>query len=269
MAPVLITDVANGVLTITLNRPEARNALSPELLCRLVDAFDAFEADASLQVAILTGAGTQAFCSGGDLGTTLPLFSGARRPADEWDQRLLNDPRVRSVAPLREDPLCKPVIAAVNGVCVAAGAEILLGTDIRIATPQAVFGWPEVKHALIPFAGTLARLPRQVSWCQAMDLLLTGEMIGAEKALQLGLINEVVASEQLLERATQIARRVASNGPLAVREIKRVAREAQDQPLADAYALEDASYKAIMGSEDAQEGPRAFMEKRKPVFRGR
>tara|TARA_R100001143_G_scaffold63522_1_gene71352 strand:- start:2093 stop:2908 length:816 start_codon:yes stop_codon:yes gene_type:complete len=269
MTPVLLTDVADGVLTITLNRPGAHNALSPELLCRLVDTLDAFEANADLQVAILTGAGTQAFCSGGDLSKTLPLFSGARLPADDWDQRLLDDPRVRSVAPLREEPLSKPVIAAVNGVCVAAGAEILLGTDIRIATPQALFGWPEVKHGLIPFAGTLARLPRQVSWCQAMHLLLTGEMINAEIALQMGLINEVVEPEQLLERAGKIAGRIAANGPLAVKEIKRVARSAMDEPLSAGYALEDDSYKTIMASADAQEGPRAFMEKRKPVFRGR
>ena len=189
-------------------------------------------------------------------------------PADDWDERLLSDPRVRSVAPLREDPVSKPVIAAVNGVCVAAGAEILLGTDIRLATPEAMFGWPEVKHALVPFAGTLARLPHQVSWCQAMSLLLTGEMIGADKALQLGLINEVVAQQQLLERARKIANQIASNGPLAVKEIKRVTRTAMGLPLAAAYAQEDQSYKTIMASEDAQEGPRAFMEKRKPVFRG-
>lgn len=268
MTSVLLTDASDGVLTITLNRPDAHNALSPELLCRLVDALDTFEADASLQVAIITGAGTKAFCSGGDLGATLPLFSGARLPVDEWDQRLLDEPRLRSVAPLRDEPLSKPVIAAVNGACVAAGAEILLGTDIRIATPQAIFGWPEVKHALIPFAGTLARLPRQVSWCQAMNLLLTGEMINADKALQLGLINEVVEPDLLLERARQVAGRIAANGPLAVKEIKRVARAGTSEPLPVVYAMEDNSYKTIMASADAREGPRAFMEKRKPVFRG-
>jgi len=268
MSALLLSEASEGVLTLTLNRPEAHNALSPELICRLVDALDAFEADPGLQVAILTGAGTRAFCSGGDLGRTLPLFSGHRSPEDDWDRRLLDDPRTRALAPLREEPLSKPLIAAVNGVCVAAGAEMLLGTDIRIASSNASFGWPEARHALIPFAGTLARLPRQIPYCQAMELLLTGGTIDAERALSLGLINRVVPPEQVLPEARRIARQIAANGPLAVREIKRVARAAIGLPLDAGYALEDDSYRAIMDSADAKEGPLAFMEKRKPVFRG-
>lgn len=269
MTAVLLTDVTDDVLTITLNRPNAHNALNPELLCRLVDALDAFEADPELRVAILTGTGLHAFCSGGDLGTTLPLFTKLRSPDSEWDKRLLEDPRIRTLAPLRETPFSKPLIAAVNGICMAAGAEILLGTDIRIAVPDAVFGWPEVKHALIPFAGTLARLPRQISYCQAMELLLTGKTITAKQAQDLGLINQVVEPGQLLERAHEIARKVAMNGPLAIKEIKHVARTAIGQPLEAGYTLEDESYQKIMDSDDSKEGPRAFMEKRKPVFRGR
>jgi enoyl-CoA hydratase len=268
LSSLLLTHVDNGVLTLTLNRPQAHNALSPELLCRLIDALDTFEADPALHVAVLTGAGTQSFCAGGDLGKTLPLFSGHRQPQDDWDQRVLNDPRIRTLAPLRESPVSKVVIAAVNGACLAAGAEMLLGTDIRIASSSASFGWPEVRHALIPFAGTLARLPRQISYCQAMELLLTGDTIDADRALSLGLVNKVVAPDQVLSEAQHMARKIAANGPLAVREIKRVTRAAIGLPLDTGYALEDASYRTIMSSTDAQEGPLAFMEKRKPVFRG-
>jgi len=268
LSSLLLSHVDNGVLTLTLNRPQAHNALNPELLCRLVDALDAFEADPALHVAILTGAGTQAFCSGGDLGKTLPLFSGHRQPEDDWDRRVLDDPRIRTLAPLRESPLSKVVIAAVNGACLAAGAEMLLGTDIRIASAKASFGWPEVRHALIPFAGTLARLPRQIAYCQAMELLLTGNKIDAERALSLGLINKIVAPDQVLPEAQHMARHIAANGPLAVKEIKRVVRMSFGAPLEAGYALEDDSYRSIMNSADAQEGPLAFMEKRKPVFRG-
>ncbi|MBC2769032.1 enoyl-CoA hydratase-related protein [Pusillimonas minor] len=268
MNPPLLTETCDGVLTLTLNRPDAHNALDPELLCRLVDALDAFDTDPNLHVAILTGAGPRAFCSGGDLGSTLQLLSGRLQPKSDWDRRLLDDPRIRTLAPLRETPLSKPLIAAVNGICMAAGAEILLGTDIRLATSTATFGWLEVKHALIPFAGTLARLPRQIPYCQAMDLLLTGRTIDAPTALSLGLINQILPADEVLPEAQRIAQRIAANGPLAVREIKRVTRAAIGMPLDAGYALEDESYRTIMGSADAQEGPVAFMEKRKPEFRG-
>lgn len=269
MTSVLTQDIQGEVLTITLNRPEVRNSLDPELLCRLVDALDAFEADAQLRVAILTGAGTQAFCAGGDLGKTLPLFTGDRQPEDEWDRRALDDPRVRTIAPLREQPLSKPVIAAVNGVCMAAGAEMLLGTDVRIAASHAKFAWPEARHALIPFAGSLARLPRQISYAQAMELLLTGDTIDAEQALRLGIVNHVAPAEQLMPRAKQIAQRIAANGPLAVREIKRVIAQSSGLPLEEAFGLEDDGYRKVVASEDAREGPRAFMQKRAPVFHGK
>ncbi|MGE4125263.1 MAG: enoyl-CoA hydratase/isomerase family protein [Pusillimonas sp.] len=268
MNPVLTSAVENGILTLTLNRPEAHNALNPELLCRLVDALDEFEANPNQHAVILTGAGPRAFCSGGDLGLTLPLFSGQRQPENAWDYRLLEEPRLRALGPLREDPLSKPVIAAVNGVCMAAGAEMLLGTDLRIASSNARFGWPEAKHALIPFAGTLARLPRQIPYCHAMELLLTGRTIDAERALAWGLINQIVSPEQVLSTAQQLALEICANGPLAIREIKRITRSAIGQPLDTGYALEDQSYRIIMDSADAKEGPKAFMEKRKPVFHG-
>ena len=262
-------DKSDGIATITLDRPEARNALTPEMLCRLADAVQDFAADPAMRVAILTGTGEKAFCSGGDLAATLPLMTGARAPADEWDRQLLDDPVVAAASSLRGYPLHKPVIAAVNGACLAAGTELLLATDIRIAAPHATFGLPEVTRALLPFAGSMARLPRQVPYCLAMEMLLVGEAIDAERALRIGLINHIVPSAELLPRAYALARRIAANGPVAVQQVKETVLAASGLPLEQAYRLEDEAKRVVMASEDAREGPRAFIEKRAPVYRGR
>jgi len=257
------------IATITLNRPEARNALTPEMLCRLADALSDARLDEAVRVVILTGAGDKAFCAGGDLGSTLPLLTGDRLPQDDWDERLLNDPEVMPVSSLCDGAMKKPIIAAVNGVCVAAGAELLLGTDIRIASHESRFAWPEVQRGLIPFAGSLARLPAQLPYCQAMELMLTGEAIDAQKALQLGLVNYVVHGPEVLPLAERIARRIAGNAPLAAAEIKKTAVDSIGLSRQEAFKLEKQAYRRVMATEDAREGPRAFMEKRAPVYRGK
>ena len=257
------------IATITLNRPQAHNALTPEMLCRLADALVDARQDVAVRVIILTGAGDKAFCAGGDLGRTLPLLTGDRRPEDEWDERLLSDPDVIPISSLCDPHLNKPIIAAVNGVCVAAGAELLLGTDIRVSSDAARFAWPEVQRGLIPFAGSLARLPAQLPYCQAMELMLTGEMIDAHKALQLGLLNYVVHAPEVLAVAERLARRIADNAPLAVAEIKKTASDSIGLPLTEAFKLEKQAYARVMATEDAREGPRAFMERRAPVYRGK
>jgi enoyl-CoA hydratase len=259
----------DALLSITFDAPQRRNALTPEMLCRLADAFVRFEADDTLRVAIVTGAGDQAFCAGGDLARTLPLLTGARAPEDAWDHRLLNEPQVMAASGLRDWVPTKPVIAAINGVCMAAGFELMLGTDIRIAAEHARFALPEVQRALLPFAGSMARLPRQVPLASAMQLLLTGEAIDAAEAHRIGLVNEVLPAAAVLPRARQIAQRIAANGPVAVRAVKRTAVAASGQPLAAAYALEDEARREVLASDDAREGPRAFIEKRAPVWRGR
>ena len=267
--PHLLSDLQDGVLLLTLNRPAARNAISPELACRLADALLAAAADDAVRVVVLTGAGDRAFCSGGDLALTLPLMTGARAPADEWDHRLLTDPGIIDRSALRRFAFDKPVIAAINGACLAGGMETVLATDIRIAAPHASFGLPEVKRALIPFAGSLARLPRQVAHCHAMELLLLGDSVGAEEALRMGLINRVVPADEVLPTAMDFARRIAANGPAAIRAIKRIVRDGSGLPLGAGYDLEDAAKAVIMATEDAREGPLAFMQKRTPVYRGR
>jgi enoyl-CoA hydratase len=266
--PVLF-EVDGAVATVTLDAPASRNALTPQMLCLLADAVKEFARSAALRVAIVTGAGDRAFCAGGDLARTLPLMSGARVPEDEWDQRLLSDPEVLAASGLRDYPLGKPVIAAINGVCMAAGFELMLGTDIRICAEHASFALPEVKHGLIPFAGSLARLPRQIPYCVAMELLLTGQPFTAAEAQRAGLVNRVVPAAELMPAARRIAEGIARNGPVAVEAVKRTVVAASGLSLADAYRLENEAKALVMASEDAREGPRAFMEKREPVYRGR
>ena len=266
---VLLTEKRGAVVVLTLNRPAARNAITPEMTCLLADAFDAIAADPAVRCVVLTGAGDRAFCSGGDLGIMLPLLTGARAPADAWDHRVLDDPSVLSRSTLRDDRFDKPVVAAVNGACLAGGMETLLATDIRVAADHAVFGLPEVVHGLVPFAGAPTRLPRQIPYCLAMEMLMTGAPLDAATALRMGLVNAVLPGPEVLPRALAIAERIAANGPVAVQRLKRTVRQASGLPLADGFRLEDESRRAVLATEDAREGPRAFMEKRKPWFSGR
>lgn len=268
MSTTVLYEKDGRVATITLNRPAARNALTPEMLCRLADAFIDFRNDDGLRVAILTGAGDLAFCAGGDLARTLPLMTGARPAEDDWDRRVLEEPGVMAASSLRGFALDKPVIAAVNGACLAAGFEILLGTDIRIAADHASFGLPEVQRALIPFAGSLARLPRQIAQAHAMEILLTGRPVSAERALQIGLVNQILPAAEVMPRALELARQIAGNGPLAVQRVKHTVFAASGQPLAAGFAMEDESKRIVLASLDAREGPLAFMEKRAPRFTG-
>lgn len=266
-APLLI-DRQGAVTILTLNRPEARNALSPELTCRLADAIDAAAADPGVRAVILTGAGDKAFCSGGDLALALPLLSGARQPETDWDHRFLADRGIDTRIAFRGFEMLKPVIAAVNGACMAGGMEVLLGTDIRLAVPGARFALPEAARGVIPFAGALVRLPRQIPHALAMEMLLTGAAIDAESALRAGLISRIVEPAALLPAALEIAHRIAANAPIAVQEIKRTVTAASGLTLDRGYALEDTAKSIVMATEDAREGPRAFMQKRAPVYKG-
>lgn len=265
----LLFERRDGVAILTLNRPEARNAISPEMACRLADAFYEIEQDGTIRCAILTGAGDRAFCAGGDLALMLPLMTGARAPQDEWDRRVLEDPAVMDRSALRGFEMTTPLIAAINGHCLAGGMETMLATDIRVAADHAMFGLPEAKRGLIPFAGALVRLPRQMSHCRAMELLLTGDPMTAADAHAAGLINHVVPGPEVFNRAWSIAQRIAENGPVATGQIKRTTLAASGRTLTEGYALEDAARDVVMASEDAREGPRAFMEKRPARFRGR
>ena len=254
------------IAVLTLNRPEVRNAINPEMSIRLAEAWQRVRDDEQVRVAVLTGAGA-AFCAGADLGRLIPLFSGARQPEDEWDERLLADPRTTNRALLRNFDPEKPVIAAVNGHAIAGGMEILQGTDIRVAVAKAKFGVQEVKWALVPAGGSTVRMPAQMPFAKAMELLLTGDLISAQEALALGFLNHVV--DDPLQKAMQIAEKIAANGPIAVYTIRCSARACLGLPEQEALKLESKLSAPVFQTEDAREGPRAFMEKRQPNYQGR
>ena len=268
-APHLLVDSQDGILTLTMNRPDVRNALSPEMLVRLSEAWYEFRDTENLRVAILTGAGDEDFCAGGDLKLTMPLVTGARQPETEWDHRLMGNLGRFTDAILRDFEIYKPIIAAVNGNALGGGTEITNACDLRIASTNAVFGTPEAKVGLLPGGGSLTRLPRQVPYARAMEMLMIGDSFTASAALEMGLVNYVVPPEELLPRARELAGRLAENGPLAIRKIKEGVLRASGRPLSEAYSIESEVSAAVMASHDAREGPRAFKEKRKPRFTGK
>ncbi len=269
MEPALTYEKRGHVAYVTLDRPEVRNAMNPELIVRLAEAWLDYAEDEDLRVAIVTGAGDRAFCAGADLGSLIPLLTGARSPQDDWDRRLAADLSLARTALLRDIPLYKPVISAVNGYCLAGGAEIVLGTDIRIAAEHATFGLTEVARGIIPAGGGVVRLPRQVPYCKAMEILLVGDSITAQEAHRTGLVNYVVPGPELMATAEEFADKIAANGPLAVRKIKEVVVRGSGLPLEELHRVENECVVEVMSSEDAREGPRAFVEKRPPQYKGR
>ncbi len=266
--PDLLFEKRGGIAYLTFNRPERKNAISPQLMLQLADAWLEFRDDPALRVAILTGTGAEAFCVGGDLALLMPLFTGAREPEDDWDRELLANLDKVPVALLKPFELYKPIIAAVNGYALAGGCEILQATDLRVASRTASFGLSEAQRGLVPGGGSMVRLARQVPHCKAMEILLLGERMSAEEAYRIGLVNEVVEPDLVMPRAEAWAERLARNGPLALRKIKEAVLRTSGEPLARAYEIENECSAVVMASKDAREGPRAFMEKREPVYTG-
>lgn len=254
------------VLTVTLNRPEKKNAVNSEVMCRLYDAWNRLDADDELRVAILTGRG-DTFCAGMDLSEIPKLSSG--KPENEFMERVMKEPAVIYGAWLKTYRPTRPVILAAEGFARAGGTEILQGTDIRVAGESAMFGVTEVQRGLFPMAGSAVRLRRQIGYAVAAEMLLAGEDLPAQRAYELGLVNHVVPDGQALQKAREIADRIARNGPLAVKAILATLRETEMLPEQEAFAIEQQHGMKVMSSEDAREGPRAFLEKRPPVFKGR
>jgi enoyl-CoA hydratase len=259
---------SDGVMTLTMNRPDARNALSPQMLVEMAEAWYEFRDTRELRVAILTGAGERDFSAGGDLKLTMPLMTGAREPQDEWDHKLLETPNLFTDAILRGFEIYKPIIAAVNGTALGGGTEIANSCDLRVAADTAIFGTPEAKVGLLPGGGSITRLPRQIPYAKCMEMLLIGDPFSAQEALEMGLLNYVVSAEELIPKALDLARRLSRNGPLAVQKIKEGVVRSSGLSLADAYQIENEVSVAVLSSKDAREGPRAFQEKREPRFTG-
>jgi enoyl-CoA hydratase len=266
---VLGMNVSDTIAVVTLNRPEARNALSPELIVRLARSWQTIRDDADIRAVVLTGAPGSTFCAGFDLAKTIPLFTGVRSPADEWDEALLSDRTVTAKACLRDYDLKKPLIIAANGHAVAGGMELLLAGDLRVVANKAVLGLSEVKLGLIPAMGGTATLIRHMPRALAAEMLLMGNVITADRALAAGFVNRVVEAEVVLATATEIARTIGANAPLAIAAARDLLRTSFDQTEAEALDYETNLAARLVKTEDAVEGPRAFLEKRSPVFKGR
>jgi len=247
-------------LVVTMNRPEARNAITGEMMSIMVEAWDRVDSDDSIHSCILTGAGG-AFCAGADLKSM-----SRNSPSESFSSGKFDPSRIPGL--LKGRRLTKPLIAAVEGPAIAGGTEILQGTDIRIAGESAKFGVAEAKWSLYPMGGSAVRLPRQIPYTVAAELLLTGRLLGAPEAKELGLIGHVVPDGEALAKAHEIADKVAANGPLAVEAILKTMRDSEGKHEDDCWA-DDAKIGAeVFKSNDAKEGPRAFLEKRAPNFTG-
>lgn len=257
------------IARITLNRPEVHNAMDPETLCLLGDIFTEISLDDSVYVVIVTGAGEKSFSSGGDLATFIPLMSGQKKPENEWELRWQNEPALFDRAILRNFDIGKPVIAAINGSAIAGGMEFVQGTDLRIASDTAKFGVQEVKWGLFPAGGSSVRLPQQMTMPRAMELLLTGDLIDAKTALEWGFLNRVVPTGRVLDTAYDLAERIASNGPIAVRAVRESAYGCVGLEENEALLRETSISRRVFDSEDAREGPVSFLEKRAPVFQNK
>ena len=255
LPPTIRYEKRDRVAVVTIDRPNAMNALTVEMLGALDAAFAEFEGDDDLWVAILTASGDRAFCTGMDLKEAIPLLtSGDELGYEDHTKRQFSD-------------VFKPIIAAVNGHCIAGGMEMLAGTDLRVAAEHATFGLGEVRWGLVPAGGSHIRFPRQIPWALAMELLLTGDPIDARRAYEIGLVNRVVPADELMPTALKLAARICKNGPLAVRTSKQIA--VRSLGLEAGFVLEKALAAKVFASDDAKEGPRAFAEKRKPRFTGR
>jgi enoyl-CoA hydratase len=255
-AEPLARERRGNVLVVRLDRPEARNALSPALMAALVEAVHEAEADPGVAVVVLTGTGDRAFSSGMDL----KAFAAG-------DIGVVGDDTMRGFARLLDGEVGIPIVGAANASALAGGLELLLGCDVVVASSEARFGLPEVKRGLIAGGGG-TRLGARIPLAAAMEILLTGDAISAQRAYELGLVNAVVAPRDVLPVALDLAERIAANGPLALAATKELGRLAVTDPSRYAVRLRERR-EAVFTSEDAREGATAFVEKRAPVWKGR
>ena len=257
MSDELVSERRGVVQLLRINRPEARNSLNRVVIAGLGNGIEAADADPEVRVVVITGTGDRAFCAGMD------LREFAEGGAAEVDQK-----GVEAYQRFIREGCRKPVIGAANATAVAGGFEVLLACDLVVASEQAVFGLPEVKRGLFP-AGGGVQIGRRIAAAVALELVLTGEPIDAQRALQLGLVNRVVPPEHVLEQALAVADLIARNGPLAVQVAKELVLFASDAGKADTWKRQEALAPSVFGSEDAKEGARAFIEKREPQWSGR
>jgi enoyl-CoA hydratase len=258
------------IVTITIDRPEVRNSLDMEHFAQLRMAWERFGEDDDAWVAVITGVGPD-FCVGADLKTYIPQITALSARMQEEGAMEIDGYRLDdgTKAVLRNVKLYKPIIAAVNGTCVAGGMEMLGGCDIRVAADTATFGVLEPKRGLFAGGGTTVRLPRQIPYPAAMELLLCADRLSARRVYEMGLLNEVCQPDAVMGRAYEYASRITANGPFAVRKTKESVIRGLAVDMKEAYRIESSISSEVFSSEDAKEGPRAFAEKRTPEWKNR
>jgi enoyl-CoA hydratase/carnithine racemase len=250
------------VAHITINRPEARNAIDFETGQELSNAWKDFRDDDNLWIAVITGAGDKSFSAGADLKSFIPMLTSQGQGREQ-----ASDGGFGGIT--RGFECWKPMVAAVNGHCFAGGFEIMLACDLRIASENAVFGLTEVRWGIIPGAGGTQRLPRSIPLAKAMEIILMGETITAEEAYHIGLINKVVPQPELMNEVERWVATLLERGPLALRAAKQAMLQGLSLPLDEGMKLEQRLFSGLLGTEDAREGPLAFAQKRKPDFKGK
>ncbi|HET7276150.1 MAG TPA: enoyl-CoA hydratase-related protein [Longimicrobiaceae bacterium] len=254
----ILTERVGAVAVIAINRPEKRNALNSTVRAELISALDELRGDEGVRVVVITGAGDHAFVAGADLGEF-----AERTPAEQRDAMAGR----RVFEEVADFP--KPVLAMINGYALGGGCELAQACDLRIAADSAKLGQPEINLAIIPGGGATQRLPRLVGMGQAMRLILSGEIITADEALRIGLVDLVYPADDLRQKTLELAVQIARKSPIALEIAKKAIRSAQEIPLADGLARETEDFLTCFASEDKQEGIAAFMEKRDPIFIGR
>jgi enoyl-CoA hydratase/carnithine racemase len=256
------------VAVVTIDRPDQANSLDPECLIGLANAWKRINEDASIRVAILTGAGDRVFCSGMDMRKTIPISQALAR-GERIDPADFEGLRSVGAATLAKGALRVPLIAAVNGHSRGGGFDLMLASQIRFSVPTATFALEEVALGLYPTGQATIALPRQIAAVHAAELLYTAQPITAARALEIGLLNELVAADQLHERALTTARQIAANAPLAVQATLKGVRDLEGLDLDTAYRKQEEFGRPLRRTEDAREAQLAFVEKRAPIFKGR
>jgi enoyl-CoA hydratase len=256
------------IAVVTIDRPEKANSLNPAALRELAAAWRELAADDDVRCAVLTGAGDRVFCSGMDLRETIPVAQALAR-GEQIDPDEFEGLRSVGTATLAAFDLGKPLVAAVGGHCRGGGFDMMLAAELRVAVPEATFALEEVALGLFPTGHAAVMLPRQIAWVHAQEILLTAKPFSAARALELGLLNRVVERDRLMDAAFELADAIAANAPLAVRATRDGVRELLDLPLEQAYRRQEELGRPLRRTEDAREAQRAFVEKRRPVWKGR